>query len=51
MKIIKKYYESSKPDIDYYYKFSARLRRRHSIEGSKKYIEHKIKTEAKKTKK
>ena len=50
MKIIKKYYELSKPDIDYYYKFSARLRRRHSIEGSKKYIEHKIKPEAKRTK-
>ena len=34
MNILKRYYQTSKSEIDYYYRFSSRLRRRNSIEGS-----------------
>ena len=34
MKTLQKYYETTKPELEYYYKFSSRLRRRNSIEGS-----------------
>ena len=34
MKFLKKYYQTIKPELEYYYKFSSRLRRRNSIEGS-----------------
>ena len=34
MKTLQKYYETTKPELEYYFKFSSRLRRRNSIEGS-----------------
>ena len=39
---LKRYFQSTKSEIDFYYKFSPSLRRRNSIEGSKKYIKPKI---------
>ena len=39
---LRRYFQFTKSELDFYYKFSPRLRRRHSIEGSKKYIKPKI---------
>lgn len=39
---LRRYFQITKSELDFYYKFSPRLRRRHSIEGTKKYIKPKI---------
>ena len=36
--LVKEYFQTTKSEIDFYFKYSPRLRRRHSIEGSHIYI-------------